>query len=87
MCWPVSFFQRAPQRFIRISNKLLQVASTLPLPSAKTQSARSGIIHAIGLAAMAFEIRDRLMDRMICAHTFIAARSDQFLQNIAALPG
>ena len=35
MCWPVSFFQRAPQRFIRISNKLLQVASTLPVPSAK----------------------------------------------------
>src|SRR2546427_13039206 len=35
MCCPVSCFQRAPQRFIRISNRLLQVASTLPLPSAK----------------------------------------------------
>src|SRR2546425_591365 len=35
MCCPVSGFQRAPQRFIRISNRLLQVASTLPLPSAK----------------------------------------------------
>src|SRR5450755_3951363 len=35
MCWPVSFFQRAPQRFILISNRLLQVASTLPVPSAK----------------------------------------------------
>src|SRR6202790_2836975 len=34
MCWPVSSFQRAPQRFIRISNRLLQVASTLPVPSA-----------------------------------------------------
>ena len=35
MCWPVSSFHLAPQRFMRISNKLLQVASTLPLPRAK----------------------------------------------------
>ena len=35
MCWPVSSFQRAPQRFIRISNRLLQVASTFPVPRAK----------------------------------------------------
>src|SRR5213594_1807118 len=35
ICWPVSSFQRAPQRFIRISNRLLHVASTLPLPSGR----------------------------------------------------
>jgi hypothetical protein len=43
MCWPVSFFQRAPQRFILISTKLLQVASTLPVPSAKPSRRRTGI--------------------------------------------
>src|SRR5450631_2438054 len=43
MCWPVSFFQSAPQRFILISNRLLQVASTLPVPSAKPSRRRTGI--------------------------------------------
>jgi hypothetical protein len=56
----------------------LDVAST----ERQTKSARTGIIHTIGLAAMALEIGDRLMDRMVCAYTFIPPRSDQFLQNV-----
>src|SRR5437867_13040101 len=35
MCSPVAPFHLAPQRFIRTSNRLLQVASALPLPSGK----------------------------------------------------
>ena len=35
MCCPVSFFHRAPQRLRRSSKRLLQVASTLPLPIAR----------------------------------------------------
>src|SRR5713226_2713659 len=35
MCSPVAPFHLAPQRFIRTSNKLLQVASALPLPSGR----------------------------------------------------
>src|SRR5437667_1363569 len=35
MCSPVASFHLAPQRFIRTSNRLLQVASALPLPSGR----------------------------------------------------
>src|SRR5437667_12098263 len=35
MCSPVAPFHLAPQRFIRTSNRLLQVASALPLPSGR----------------------------------------------------
>jgi hypothetical protein len=48
MCWPVSSFQRAPQRFIRILTGCLHIAST----ERQSKSARTGIIHAIRFAAM-----------------------------------
>src|SRR5437867_9843466 len=35
MCSPVASFHLAPQRFIRTSNRLLQVASALPLPTGR----------------------------------------------------
>jgi hypothetical protein len=81
MCWPVSFFPARPTALHPHCKQTLQAASTLPVPSGKTQSPRSGIIHAIGFAAMALEVGDRL-DRMVYADPLIAPRWDQFLQNV-----
>src|SRR5271163_4387102 len=47
--------------------RLLQVASTLPLP-VPNPAAAPGAVHMIGVSAMALDIGDRRMDGVIRAH-------------------
>ena len=66
---------------MRASKRLLQVASTLPVPSAKP-SRRPSVVHTIGVGAVALEIGDGRMDGVIRADTLIPARGGQLLQQV-----